>query len=101
MNLQNVALRTQCINAALQTAVPPSAALPVDDLAYMIDPVEEPKQDLLNDVGLAAQAARARAAGVTPSEWYAVSQASDAERELLLAIAEAPRTSGGVSSSGA
>ena len=50
---------------------------------------------------LAAQAARARAAGVPPSEWYAVSQASGAERDLFLAVVEAPRTSGGASSSGA
>ena len=50
---------------------------------------------------LAAQAARAQAAGVPPSEWYAVSQASGAERDLFLAIVEAPRSSGGASSSGA
>ena len=49
---------------------------------------------------LAAQAARAQAAGVPPSEWYAVSQASGAERDLFLAVVEAPQTSGGASSSG-
>ena len=50
---------------------------------------------------LAAQAARARATGVTPSEWHAVSQAPDSERELFLAVAETPNTSGAASSSGA
>ena len=49
---------------------------------------------------LLSQAVRAREAGVPPSEWYAVSQGSHAHRELFLAVAEAPRTSGGASSSG-